>query len=151
MKIKINLDSLEQALNPFNKEELSTEFANYIESKCQHMVLSHQSITLNIIGLNNKDQEFLTNVIHKTYQEKLNYLNKIDKYDDYFRFFLLIIGTIAILISERFVSFLSELFLIAGWVVIWEIVYDILFSGIKRKRNKIIFASLATTKINFKS
>ena len=150
MEIDITLDSLSQALNIFNKEELNSEFMDYIENKCHYKFFNSKLISLNIKGLKKEEQQNFREIVHKTYSDKLNYLNKIDTYDDYFRFILLIIGTIAILISERFVSFLSELFLIAGWVVIWEIIYDILFSGIKRKRNKIIFASLSKAKVNFR-
>ena len=65
---------------------------------------------------------------------------------DYFSFLL---GIILIIISEQLTLFLSELFLIAGWVVIWEVVYDILFTGIKRKRELKIAKKLSTCEINF--
>ena len=80
---------------------------------------------------------------------KVKYLNKIDKYDDYFRFLLLLLGIILIIISEIFSALLSELFLIAGWVVIWEVVYDILFTGIKRKQKLKIAQKLSTCEISF--
>lgn len=63
--------------------------------------------------------------------------------------FSLLLGIILIIISEQFTSFLSELFLIAGWVVVWEMVYDILFTGIKRKRDLKIVKKLATCEISF--
>lgn len=80
---------------------------------------------------------------------KVKSLNKIDKYDDYFRFLLLLLGIILIIISEIFSALLSELFLIAGWVVIWEVVYDILFTGIKRKQKLKIAQKLSTCEISF--
>ena len=80
---------------------------------------------------------------------KVKSLNKIDKYDDYFRFLLLLLGIILIIISEIFSALLSELFLIAGWVVIWEVVYVILFTGIKRKQKLKIAQKLSTCEISF--
>ena len=53
------------------------------------------------------------------------------------------------IISEIFSALLSELFLIAGWVVIWEVVYDILFTGIKRKQKLKIAQKLSTCEISF--
>ena len=49
--------------------------------------------------------------------------------------------------SKQFTNIVSEIFLIAGWVIIWEIIYDILFSEIKRKRKAKIYKALATSNI----
>ena len=79
----------------------------------------------------------------------MHFFNKIDKIDDYFHLILMIVGIVAIILSEKIVSLLSELFLIAGWVVIWEILYDIIFNDIKRRRTIRIYKELARCKINF--
>ena len=64
---------------------------------------------------------------------------------------LLIIGILLIIISENLISFISELFLIAGWVVIWEMVYDIIFNQLKRTKNKNHYQKLAQAQINFET
>ena len=148
-KINIKLDSLEDATNKFNNEVLNEELANYITSSCLHS-LQKERITLSIKGLPNiNHQEQLSKLIHSHYQSKVKQLNKIDKYDDYFRVILLLLGILLIIISEQFTSLLSELFLIAGWVVVWEIAYDILFTSIKRKRDLKLYKKLATCEIEF--
>ena len=148
-KINIKLDSLEDATNKFNNEVLNEELANYITSSCLHS-LQKERTTLSIKGLPNiNHQEQLSKLIHSHYQSKVKQLNKIDKYDDYFRVILLLLGILLIIISEQFTSLLSELFLIAGWVVVWEIVYDILFTSIKRKRDLKLYKKLATCEIEF--
>ena len=78
-----------------------------------------------------------------------NIFQRFDTLDDYFKAVLSIIGIIAILISEKFESLLNELFLIAGWVIIWEIVYDLFFKEIERQKKNKIYKSLANCKINF--
>ena len=95
------------------------------------------------------NQKIVQNILHSHYKNKINFYKKIDKFDDYYRICLLILGIIAILLSENFVSFLSELFLIAGWVVIWEIVYDVIFNEIRRKRKENIYKKLANSDIIF--
>ncbi len=148
-KIEINLESLEEATNKFNHKILSNELDSFIENKALH-TLPSESILLIINGLSNtKDQEKLTKLIHTYYQTKVKQLKKIDQYDDYIRLILLLLGIVLIIISEQFASFLSELFLIAGWVVVWEVVYDILFTGIKRKRNLKTAKKLAICQLNF--
>ena len=148
-KINIKVGGLEDATNKFNNEVLNEELANYITSSCLHS-LQKERITLSIEGLPNiNHQEQLSKLIHSHYQSKVKQLNKIDKYDDYFRVILLLLGILLIIISEQFTSLLSELFLIAGWVVVWEIVYDILFTSIKRKRDLKLYKKLATCEIEF--
>ena len=148
-KVNIKLKSIEDATNPFNESLLNEELDNYIVNNCKH-ISSKEKITLNVNNLSKKEeQEQLLALIHHHYLNKVKQLNKIDKYDDYFRLVLILLGIILIIISEQFTSLLSELFLIAGWVVVWEVVYDILFTGIKRKRDLKLCKKLSTCKINF--
>lgn len=150
MNINIELINLESALNEFNKDILSDNLDNYLIYSLNNEKLINKNIQLNIKGINNKEEQIhLTKVIYNHYQKKNNFFNKIDNVDNIVRFILGIIGAIIILISHEFDFLLSELFLIAGWVIIWEIVYDILFNEIKRKRKKKIYALLANSKINF--
>lgn len=151
MDINIELKNLEMALNPFNKDILSDELENYIFRACEQQLLKNKDLNINITGLNSlEDQKKLNNTIHTYYQNKTTIYKKIDSVDNYIRITLTCIGAIVILISHEFDFLLSELFLIAGWVIIWEIVYDLLFNEIKRKRKKKIYSRLSTVKINFK-
>lgn len=148
--IPIQINDLTLALNPFNKAEISKDLDEYITKYYEHLSLKKSKLELKIIGLNNlKDQQALTNIIHNFYQTQLKKYQKIDKLDDYIRSILLLIGILAILISNQFQSLISELFLIMGWVIIWEIVYDVLFNLIKRKRKTRLYLALSTCKINF--
>ena len=124
--ININLKSIEDATNEFNDKLLSSNLDTYILENSKH-TRNKERISLTISNIS----------------------SKIDHYDDYFRLLLLLLGIILIIISEQLTLFLSELFLIAGWVVIWEVVYDILFTGIKRKRELKIAKKLSTCEINF--
>lgn len=148
-KIKITLENLDNAVSQFNNEVLNDELDRYITNARLH-ALHKERIILNVNGLSNsKEQEQLIKIIHTHYQNKVKQLNKIEKYDDYFRIILILLGILLIIISEQFTSFLSELFLIAGWVVVWEVVYDILFTSIKRKRDLKLYKKLATCEIEF--
>ena len=147
LNIKIELENINDALNKYNKEELNEEMNEYILSCCETKFFKTKKITLEIKGINKSEE--LSNIIHNFYKKKLTYLKKVDKIDDYFRLGLLLIGLIAIILSEYLPSFISELFLIAGWVVIWEIVYDIIFIEIKKKRKANIYKELSKCIIEF--
>lgn len=148
-KIKIKLENLDSATNKYKNEVLNSELDNYIINANLHK-LPKERIILYISGLpNNKEQEQLIKLIHIHYQNKVKQLNKIDKNDDYIRIILLLLEILLIIISEQFTVLLSELFLIARWVVVWEIVYDILFTGVRRKRDLKLYKKLATCEIEF--
>lgn len=146
--MNIEINNLEDALNKFNKEQLSEELDNYITSKCLTNITKSKIITIKC-NLSTKEKEILKNTIHSHYTNLANGLKRIDKYDDYIRLVLLIVGIILILISQETISFLSELFLITGWLFIWEMLYDVLFNQIKRKRSANIYKRLSKCEINF--
>lgn len=151
MNVKVELNGLCDVLNKFNKDMISQDLDNYIVGLCENKFFRKKSITLEVFGINDfNDKEIFRNIIHDHYRNRVNFYSKLDKFDDVYRICLLILGIFAILLSENFVSFLSELFLIAGWVVIWEIIYDVIFNEIKRKRRENIFKKLANSNIIFK-
>ena len=151
MNIKIELDSVNDALSTFNKDMINQELDEFIVNSCEYKFFRSKGISIEIYGIDSEiEQNKIKDILHNHYKNKVNFFNKIDKFDDYYRITLLVLGIIAILLSETFVSFLSELFLIAGWVVIWEIIYDVIFNEIKRRRKENIYKKLSISKINFK-
>mgnify|MGYP001112318819 CR=1 FL=1 len=146
MNIEINITDENELLNIYNKNIISETLDNYLITSLEHRSLK-EDITINIIGTKN---EFIKSIITSYYEEKYLYLKKIDKLDNYIRLTLFLIGILAIFISKQFTNIVSEVFLIAGWVIIWEIIYDVLFSEIKRKRKARIYKTLAKAKIILK-
>ena len=146
MNIEINITDENELLNIYNKNIISENLDNYLITSLEHRSLK-EDITINITGTKN---EFIKSIITNYYEEKYLYLKKIDKLDNYIRLTLFLIGILAIFISKQFTNIVSEVFLIAGWVIIWEIIYDVLFSEIKRKRKARIYKTLANAKIILK-
>lgn len=148
MNINIELSNIEDATSQFNKAELSEELHEYIINKCKFKMLKNSRITLNIIGIK-ENKDLLSKIIHNHYEQKAAIFKKFDLVDNYLRLFLLLLGIISIFLSYKLPLLISELFLIAGWVLVWEIFYDLLFNEIKRKRNYKIYKALKNCKITF--
>ena len=146
MNIEINITDENELLNIYNKNIISETLDNYLITSLEHRSLK-EDITINITGTKN---EFIKSIITNYYKEKYLYLKKIDSLDNYIRLVLFLIGVLSIFISKQFTNIVSEVFLIAGWVIIWEIIYDVLFSEIKRKRKARIYKTLAKAKIILK-
>ena len=89
-----------------------------------------------------------TNKNHGIYVYK-NYI-KLDKFDDWYRFLLLILGVLFVTLNQIFeIYFLKEIMLVAAWVVIWETVYDFLFKGSGRKIKSKMYKSLINAIVEF--
>lgn len=145
MKIRININN--NILNEFNNTKISEALDNYIINEIKYKPVKNK-VTLVLVGESKKDIE---GIIRNYYKEKYIYSKKFDNVDNYIHGILFIIGLIAILISEQFKNVFSEIFLIAGWVVIWEVLYDILFNELKRKRISNIYRTLANCEIEYQS
>lgn len=145
MKIKININN--NILNEFNNTKISDALDNYIINELKYKPIKNK-VTLVLVGESKKDIE---NIIRNYYKEKYNYSKKFDNIDNYIHITLFIIGLIAILISEQFKNIFSEIFLIAGWVVIWEVLYDILFNELKRKRTSNIYKALSNCEFEYQT
>ena len=146
MNIEINISNENELLNIYNKNIISETLDNYLIASLEHRSLKDK-ITINITGTKNEN---IKNIITNYYEEKYLYFKKIDTLDNYIRLVLFLIGVLSIFMSKQFTNIVSEVFLIAGWVIIWEIIYDVLFSEIKRKRKARIYKTLASATIILK-
>lgn len=146
--IKIELMSFMDAFNDFDSDDISDALEKYIleKAKMEHT----KKITIKINGNYTMDEKKrLEDAIHTHYKIKNNYLNKVDRYDDIYRLVFMIIGAVLIYISSYYTNFIGELFLIIGWVAVWEVTYDLLFKSIKRKTENSISKKLSKCKIIF--
>lgn len=146
MNIEINITNENELLNIYNKNIISETLDNYLTTSLKHRSLK-ENITINITGTQNEN---IKNIITNFYKEKYLYFKKLDTLDNYIRLILFLIGVLSIFMSKQFTNIVSEIFLIAGWVIIWEIIYDILFSEIKRKRKARIYKTLTSATIILK-
>lgn len=145
--IDIELNNYEDAFNMFNQEEISESLNDYIVKKSK---MVKGNITLNIIGdLSEEEKDKFVTAIHRYYGLQTKNSKQIDRYDDYYRIGLVLIGSLIIIISDLFDFFLGEVLLIAGWVVIYESFYDLLFNSAKRKFNRMKYQKLSKCKFLF--
>ena len=142
MNIDLHIAKENDIINTYNPHMLSESLDNYLTKSLEHRPLKDK-LTITITGTKNEN---IKNIIQNYYKDKYLYLKKFDNLDNYIRLTLFLIGILAIFISKQFSNILSE---IAGWVVIWELIYDILFNEIKRKRKAKIYKILANATIIF--
>lgn len=149
MELIVELKDMSDILNTYNSHEVSLEFNEYLMRHLEFFNFKKSELSLNIKCHNELDKEKIKNVIHDYYNKRLERFRKIDDLESVIKFAFFFIGILAILISELFTSFLSELFLIFAWVIVWEIAYDLLFNEIREKRKEKIYKYLSNVKIIF--
>lgn len=133
-KIIVDIQNKEDLYNPFNKGQISEELGTYILNRSKKLPLKEKMIICinDYERLNKNEKEHLVDAIREYYglmvQEKMIY----NEFNQVKHIILFIVGilliTLSNILSNVFPFLIPELFLIAGWVAIWETVYGILFT-----------------------
>ena len=144
--IYIDIKEYESAFNEFNDKYISDSLFNYITSEYSKT----KNVIIKITGVKEHKQEKLYEAIRYTFKEKYKNYIKLDKFDDWYRFLLLILGILFVTLNQIFeIYFLKEIMLVAAWVVIWETVYDFLFKSNGRKIKSKMYKSLINAIVQF--
>lgn len=144
--IYIDIKNYESAFNEFNDKYISDSLFNYITGECT----KSKNIIIKITNVKENNQERLYEAIRYTFKEKYNNYVKIDKFDDLYRFLLLVLGNLFVILNQIFgIYFLKEIMLVAAWVVIWETIYDFLFKSNDRKNTRKMYKSLFNAIVEF--
>lgn len=130
MKIDIFLEDVNDVFHPFSKTTLNPELASYIIDECKG-VKKNTPIEFEISSnkvLDERDKEVIESLIKNHFMYEIDEEN-IKNHKSFFVYlWLMIIGSIFILISNMISeTLLKEILNIIGWLSIWELVYDILF------------------------
>lgn len=147
--ITIHTGNILQIINSFNKDIINEDLHNYIMHQCLGLSI-HDKITLQFIGIfKEEEKEKIKTALHNYYQIYVEHYKNIDRYDDWIRLFLFIIGFVFIFVSQKFDFVISEFLLVIGWLAIWELGYDILFDKKLRKRNYLRYKQIISSEISF--
>lgn len=153
--INIKINSVEDITNNFNDNKLSDELGKYIYDECLGTPLNKIPIlNFNFKNLPKKEeQEKIVDMIRSYYGLEIKEEMMHIEYNNIRMSFLIVLGVIFILISNLLSSvfWLEEVLLIIGWVLIWEVVYDLVFEETKKRIKIKRFKKLTRCKINFKS
>lgn len=137
--IDIIIKDKDDIYNKFNSNKLSSELGNYIYNQSLGCKLKDE-IKINVKTANeltSKEKNDIVDMIREYFglgiQETLIYY----KYNNLKKIILFILGILLIYVSH-FISIInefliSEVFLIIGWVAIWEVIENILFVETKKQ------------------
>ena len=143
MKIDISLKNMNEFINKFNSSELNAELGEYIFNKARiYKITRRKGLRLNItidFEVNEQQKNTMIDII-RGYYGNLIKLELIYLKTSYIKSAILfLIGIVLLVLSqvtEIVTSFLlPEIFVIMGWLAIWEMAYNVLFYDSKHRIN----------------
>lgn len=155
LEIKITLSKDSMIFNNYNSNQLSDELSNYIYSQCKGIPVS-KNININIyhkLDLTKNEKESIIDAIRSNYgidikENILKLKNEIVK-----ELVLIVAGSIFLIISNILkyinMNIISEIVSIFGWVIIWEVAYNIIFMDTKLRFENKRLKKLVESRIKF--
>lgn len=153
--IDIIVSDKEDLYNNFNSKKLSSELGSYIYNQSLGYSINEEfKINIKVTGtLTNKEKNDIVDMIREYFGLSIRETLIYYKYNNFKKIVLFVLGIILIYISH-FVGtindfLISEVFLIIGWVAIWEVFENILLVESKKKFKLKRLKRLVKCKISF--
>lgn len=139
MSIDVYLKNKEEFANKFNGQELNKELGDYIFNKALiHKLNKKQGLKINIktdFEVDEYEQDKMIDMI-RSYYGNLVKVELIYLRTSYIKnIILFLVGIVLLMMSYLFENItkflLPEIFIIIGWLAIWEMAYGVLFANSK--------------------
>lgn len=155
-EINVTIDNKEDIYNHYDKNQLSHNLGKYIYNQGSLYDLNKKvEINLELNDhFSDEEKENIKFMIKEYFKSGAKEMSTIVKEDRIKKILLFLLGIVLIIISH-FVSLkdnfvISEIFLIVGWVSIWEVFDNILFKETKQYFRLNLCKKLSNCKINIK-
>lgn len=154
-EIDVIIDKIDDLRNKFNDKKFSKDFYDYIEIESdksrdkKDVIIKFDLIS----GTNNKEREEIKKIYTNHYEHLVNDLSNHISYENGKMIALIIFGLIFLCLYYLFQShdviIISDIFLIIGWLAVWESVYNLLFVENETKNKLKQYKKLKNAKIEF--
>lgn len=155
LEINIEINENSKIYNEYNSTQLSDELNNYIYNQCKGTkVKTNINININHCNkLNDDEKEKIIDAIRSSYglQIKEGLLNIKNEHTK--ELHLILLGMLIIIISHLLLSYkldlIADLTSILGYVLLWEIAYNIVFVETIKRNELRRLERLKKAKISF--
>ena len=136
--IHIDLEEKQDLYDEFNWQILNDKLANYIDKQISKSRFSDKLIIEIKAGfMRNNEKEKMRNCIIAHYQDVLTEMYVYNKASWFKKVLLLLIGIFFLIVANNLKDDVTTVFVelinIAGWVAVWEVVYNMLFTDNEHK------------------
>lgn len=135
--INVHLNKRDDYVSKYNNNILSNDLYNYILEECKGFSLK-EDIIIKITSkfeTDNKEKGIIIDLIRESFGSEISEMGMRRKRNINVDLFVFLVGIVALALYLFVynVKIISEVVLVASWVLIWEGVYDLVFKGIKNK------------------
>ncbi len=152
LKIFVNLSNLEEIHHPFHNNTLNPTLGNFLYDACIGKE-RRKKIDIHISSsdaFSLEEKKFIRDLIHSHFLEESKEIQLKKQISFRFYLFLCFMGLFFLLLSFLSISpFFDEIFLILGWIAIWEFVENLLFSQKEDSICQIRFKRLSQARVYF--
>jgi len=153
LKITVNLENKEEIHHPFNNNTLNPTLVNFLYDECLGSP-KNRKIDIHILTettLTSEEKEEIRDLIHKHFKEEKKEIQIKKEINHIMSLCLLFLGIIFLIISFLInQELIEEIFLILGWIAIWEVTENILFERSKESLRIYRYKGLSSARIYFK-
>lgn len=153
LKITLNLEKKNEIHHPFHKYTLNKELVSFLYEECLGKP-KNQKIDIHIFleeMLKDDEKEEIRNLIHKHFKEEVKEIKIKKRMNHIFHLFILFFGLLFLFLSFLLKQeLIEEIFLILGWIAIWEVTENILFDNSRESLKLKRYQNLASARIYFK-
>ncbi len=148
-EISVHIIQEEDVILKYDPSKLSSDLLEFILKKA--MIISHKD-TIKIMIYNQNDIKIdIKQLLYDGFKEELESIKKKHFTTNIFQFGLFLLGFIFLFLSFRTNDEVwQEIFLIGGWVPIWEMIDLELFHDVKERRRKKTLVKLLNAEIVIK-
>ena len=148
--IFIDLDNIKDLIGTYNKRILKKELVNYLIEEC-FFVDKNERLKIIVNNDSNLSKNEVLNIIKNGLENEYQKSLKRRNFDNIRQIILIVLGMIFLFLSTNInYSIFKEVFLIIGWVPIWEAINIELFTDIKEKRKRKILKKILQSNIEIK-
>lgn len=152
ININVVLNEEDDLYHKYNKETLNPELSKYIYDECLGHNLKKE-IIINIkanFDMNKELKNKCVNLIRSTYGLEVREQLIYSKYTNFKTIIFCLIGILFLIINQFLsVNFVAELFLIIGWLSIWDTLEQVWFVDTKQRIKIKRLKKLTKCKIDF--
>ncbi len=153
LKIEVNLDNIEEIYHPWNKNTLNPTLVTYLYDECLGKN-KKSKIDIHIYTndlLTTLQKEEIRKIIHVHFKEEQKEIKLKKQVSHLFHFVMLGMGLFFLFLSFLFkIQLVEEVLLILGWILIWEVVENLLFEKSKENLRLKRYKELGSARIYFK-
>lgn len=146
MTIEINIKNKNELYEKYNQKMIASDFVDFVVSQVKEY---SSDITLNFsVSLTQEDE----NAIKEAFQKDYERCNNAYKHNNVKQAIFIMLGLILLLWSLLLQHYyiVSEIFIIAGWVLIWETLDIEIFRDPQNRKRRKILKNLLNCKITSK-